>query len=166
MNRFRNYVLTAAGFAVLATVVGVFSAGPAIAQLAKAALVKNVDEKGRVPWQLTLTTNSCPFPGCFITFPAVPAGKRLVIEYGSGLVQQTSSTLSLPAFVLLNEGAFPQARLGPFVPNVSPQSAWILSATLLYYVEEGRSPQILSSSATPVSYVEATISGYLIDKSI
>ncbi len=54
MNRFKNYVLMAAGFAVLVMTVGVFSAGPAIAQAVRAALVSNVDEPGRIPYSVAI----------------------------------------------------------------------------------------------------------------
>ena len=72
MNRFKNYVLTAAGFAVLVMTVGVFTAGHAIAQAVRAALVQNRDEPGRQPFTLTALSDS--------PFWQVPAGKRYVIE--------------------------------------------------------------------------------------
>ncbi len=49
MNRWKNYVWMAAGVAAL-TVVGAFTAKPLLAQI-KAALVQNVDEPGRIPYQ-------------------------------------------------------------------------------------------------------------------
>src|SRR5579871_4114317 len=88
MNRFRNCVLMAAGFAVLALVVGVFSAGPAIAQAVRAALVLNVDDPGRIPYDVRgfcsithASDSDCP------AGPKVPAGKRLVITHVSGVVR-------------------------------------------------------------------------------
>ena len=42
MNKFKNYLLMAAGFAVLAAVVSAITAGPAIAQAVKTALVHDV----------------------------------------------------------------------------------------------------------------------------
>src|SRR5271169_2061592 len=50
MGRFRNYIVMATGFAFLIAVVSGITAGPAIAQIVKAALVKNVDEPGRSPF--------------------------------------------------------------------------------------------------------------------
>src|ERR1035441_147578 len=76
MNRLRNYVLMAAGLAVLVMVVGVFSAGPAIAQAVRAALVSNVDDPGRIPYQIL---GSCFFSGtteCHSNLPQVPARMR------------------------------------------------------------------------------------------
>ena len=49
MNRFKNYAMMAAGFTVLAAVIAGITAGPAIAAAVKAALIKNVDERGRSP---------------------------------------------------------------------------------------------------------------------
>ena len=44
--------LMAGGFALVGVVVGAFTAGPAIAQAVRAALVSNVDDPGRVPYQV------------------------------------------------------------------------------------------------------------------
>jgi hypothetical protein len=90
MNRFRNYVLMAAGFAVLVLVVGVFSAGPAIAQAVRAALVSNVDEPGRIPYHIPIALSGDCMLGCIgVASPKqgrVPAGKRLVITNVTGQV--------------------------------------------------------------------------------
>jgi hypothetical protein len=90
MNRLKNYVLMAAGFAVLMITVGVFTAGHAIAQAVRAALVSNVDEPGRIPY---VANSSCDFQSgdhddCAASFPSVPAGKRLVITHVSGLLRE------------------------------------------------------------------------------
>ncbi len=79
MNRFKNYLWMAAGFTVLALAISAFTPGSALAQIVKAALVKNVDEPGRVPYQ---SENSCSDPfTCAIEFSIVPANKRLVAQY-------------------------------------------------------------------------------------
>lgn len=95
MNGFKNYFWMAAAFAVLAMVVGVFSAGPAIAQAVRAALVSNVDDPGRIPYRIELrplinhqdcTAQLTDFAGYQIDAPPVPAGKRLVITNVSGRI--------------------------------------------------------------------------------
>lgn len=99
MTRFRSYVLTAAGFAVLVMVVGIFAAGPAIAQAVRAALVSNVDDPGRIPYQYG---GDCSFyndTSCFVQGQPVPAGKRLVITHVSGDVSENlpGGSLILPS---------------------------------------------------------------------
>jgi hypothetical protein len=65
----------------LLAVIGKFYAEPLWAQ-ARAALVKNIDERGRVPFQATGACSAPSFPGsCDVIFSAVPSGKRLVIEH-------------------------------------------------------------------------------------
>lgn len=99
MNRFKNYVLMAAGFAVLVMTVGVFTAGHAIAQAVRAALVSNVDEPGRIPY---VANSSCDFSrgfhdNCGASFPQVQNGKRLVITHVSGLL-----SVDLPGGTLIS----------------------------------------------------------------
>jgi hypothetical protein len=72
MNKFKNYIWMAAGFVVLAAVVSGVTVAPAVAQMVKAALVRDVDNPALQPVAIPLTD----------TFK-VPSGKRLVIEYVS-----------------------------------------------------------------------------------
>ena len=59
-------------------------ARPAIAQI-RAAVVKNIDEKGRIAYQASVPCiPDPPSPACNAVFPVVPANKRLVIEYVNG----------------------------------------------------------------------------------
>src|SRR5437868_3030599 len=69
MNKFKNYVVMAAGFAVLAAVISGVMAAPAIAALAKAAVIQNRDEPARQPFLIVGNSG------------IVPAGKRYVIEH-------------------------------------------------------------------------------------
>ena len=167
MKRFQGYVAIASGLALLSTVIGLLSAGPAIAQVVRAALVKNVDEKGRSPWSATRDLFPCPPGGCTLSLPPIPAGKRLVIEYISGFViVNTPSTQ--PVTVELTVSFVPVAFLPVSFSTVSADTAWIVSSKILAYAEEGTTPQVLvgtSGDAAP-GFVGFVVSGYLIDKSI
>ena len=78
MNGLKNNLLIAAGFTVLIAVVGGISAGPAIALAVKAALVKNVDEPGRSPYQ---SHSICVGTGdCRSNFVGIPQNTRLVVQ--------------------------------------------------------------------------------------
>lgn len=166
MNRLRNYILMAAGFAVLVIVVGVFSAGPAIAQAARAALVSNVDDPGRIPY---MVTEICGFTGvdqhCIINTPAVPAGKRLVVTHVSG---QLIENLPGGAYIELTisnprHGSvyLPVTYMGTGFHNffVFDQPELIFGdagEVLTLRVEMGGNPDVASS----VTY---TVSGYMLD---
>jgi len=91
----------AAGFVVLAAVVSGIAAAPAVAQLVKAALVQNVDEPGRNPFQVDLpigsTAPGCGVSLCSIPIPGgftVPSGKRLVITNITGQVFTTNGNVA------------------------------------------------------------------------
>src|SRR5215475_13967952 len=80
-----NKLLIGATALVLLGTLGHFGARPLLAQI-RAALVKNIDEQGRTPYQ---SSQSCNTPGntvCSADLTPVPAGKRLVIQHVSGLV--------------------------------------------------------------------------------
>ena len=80
----KNKLLNFAGALAALAILGHFYAKPLLAQV-RAALVKNVDEHGRVPYQQS--TGCSPSPSnCEALFPAVPSNRRLVIEYVSALV--------------------------------------------------------------------------------
>jgi len=88
MKRLQNYVWMA-GFAVLVSVISAVTTAPTIAQAVKAAVVKNVDEPGRSPYH---ASGSCVVGTlCTITFPAVPANKRLVVQYVSADLQSNNA---------------------------------------------------------------------------
>lgn len=79
----KNRLLTFAGALGIITVLGHFYAKPLLAQV-RAALVQNVDEKGRNFYQVT---GSCDVADigqpCWVRFPAVPPNMRAVIEHVS-----------------------------------------------------------------------------------
>ncbi len=96
----KHRLLTFAGALALLAVLGKYYATPLLGQV-RAALVKNIDEKGRIAYQ---AGGSCAAAhpgsvGCTVTFPPVPLGKRLVIEYVSAPV--ASNTLG-PMVAALN----------------------------------------------------------------
>src|SRR5262249_32254810 len=67
------------------------------------AIVSNMNDPGRIPYQSTLMTTPQTCPGgineCLFTFPAVPAGHRLVIQHVSGFIQAAPG--AVPGMVAL-----------------------------------------------------------------
>jgi hypothetical protein len=168
MNRFRNYILMAAGFAVLVMVVGVFSAGPAIAQAVRAALVLNVDDPGRIPYEFS--GGGCQFVGsaCSITLPTVLAGKRLVITHVSGYVPT-----NLPAGTLVQVFVFDEVSgHGAFHPVTFSgsrlgQNYFVFDQQELIFVDAGKQPFVgfALGDLPPGTGFEpfVNVSGYLLD---
>src|SRR5215469_4263032 len=89
------------------------------------ALTSSVDDPGRIPYQARLSSNDCVSNGgCIITPPAVPAGKRLVIQHAAletfvALTTRTGATFVELFFALTPVGteqllsAFQVPILGP-----------------------------------------------------
>jgi hypothetical protein len=123
MNRWENYVWMAAGAAAL-TVVGAFTAKPLLAQI-KAALVQNVDEPGRIPYQSSAVfaqgSPGCAGPGCFsctgtfcaLSFTQIPSNKRLVVTGVFGKVYVNTPGVLEP-IQLLVAGVGPLCLFLPF----------------------------------------------------
>jgi hypothetical protein len=163
MNRFKNYVLTAAGFAVLVMTLGVFTAGHAIAQAVRAALVQNRDEPGRQPFTLT----SFPNDGSW----QVPAGKRYVIEsFGMNCVVDSANGGAL-GDVAIYFGSLESHAPAPHSIdyNGGPgEIVWVTSATTRLYAEpttyislQGKSNYFASHAV--VHACGGYVSGYSID---
>ena len=166
--------------AVLAALTAV-TRSEAIAQI-RAALVKNVDEPGRTPWE----TRSQFLPnagGCYGTSDCynysegtsyalfdlrpVPAGKRWVVQSATGvLVNGTGRTnnieLGSPRGFLLFDGT-KWAFAGPFNPGVSFGAA-IFSTNLFATFGPGETPFVKVTATPSLSgYSVIVFSGYLID---
>jgi hypothetical protein len=87
-------------FAAIAVVLAL-TCGVAVAQT-RPAIVKNVDEPGRIPYQQFVSATPGPASACGLNFctwffPNVPAGKRLVITdfFGTVSLQPTGRVHSL-----------------------------------------------------------------------
>jgi hypothetical protein len=126
--------------------------GPAIAAAVKAALIKNVDEPGRAPFQFG---GACTGDPCIINLPAVPANQRLVIKYVSFFIQATG-----PAYVQIAVGG----NLAYLGGVSSGPNASLVSQQLTVFADGGSGPQVIvhGSSGTAVGNVV----GYLVDLTI
>jgi hypothetical protein len=167
MNRFRNYVLMAGGFAVLVLVVGVFSAGPAIAQAVRAALVSNVDDPGRIPYRVveSFSQQDCEF-GCQGGAPLVPAGKRLVITNVSG---DLSTTVPGGTWISLTIGQFFSHHASvPMISSGSTQGTnfFGFNQQVLIVIDPGDGLNAIvfnGGGAGHITSAVITLSGYLLD---
>ena len=71
----KKKVFLAAGGLTLVTALGHFGAKPLMAQI-RAALVKNIDERGRSPYTVMSPCTVGETSECTASFPQVPANKR------------------------------------------------------------------------------------------
>jgi hypothetical protein len=163
----KHRLLTFAGALALLAVLGKFYAVPAIAQAVRAAVVKNIDERGRTPYQTILLCNglnSCVSAAGI----AVPAHSRLVIEHVSGFAQFPESQQING--ILLTSSASRSYIVATFLEDYGGLYNYGFDQPHLFYVEAGDAPVLqLFVSGAPVNghYAEAQcqISGYIVDLS-
>lgn len=151
-----------AGALALLAVVGKFYAAPAMAQAVRAAIVQDRDQRGRNLYQSTLNCQNATNP-CVIAFPAVPAGKRLIVEHVTALaVMPAANTL---ADVELRGGSiFQFLPLTANLANFAGQFEYTTNQPVLAAYNAGEIPNVDAFSTSGAQFtVLATISGYMID---
>jgi hypothetical protein len=138
------------------------------AQAQKAALVENIDEPGRNPYQASVIFNqdptNCTQFVCTADFPAVPAGKRLVITYASALYGLTSGGSAPNVALTIDGNIFGTRALLP-VPQPDGFNTYIVGSPITFYVDAGHQPTLLLGGqfVSPVSIsAQASVSGYLV----
>jgi hypothetical protein len=126
--------------------------------------VRNVDEKGRVPYMQTAFQNCSPASGlCDMNFAAVPAGKRLVVEHVSANIGLNPGSGLNATFLAAPGGMFfslpGRAMATPTLIGVNEQ--------VLAYYEAGQAPlyRLAFAAVGDSGVVSAVISGYLVDLS-
>lgn len=155
----KNRLATIAGALALIAVLGKYYAAPAIAQVVRAAVVKNIDEKGRVSY---VATANCPVPvaniSCSAAFPPVPANKRLVIEYVNAEFNKTSGFDPSAAISFIGEDNLNRRFVLPTFLRVGASNFGV-SSPVLIYVEPGR----IVTFDVFGSVSQAYLTGYLVD---
>jgi hypothetical protein len=162
----KNRLLTLAGALALLAVVGKFYALPAIAQTVRAALVKNIDERGRNPFVYNFSCS--PTPGyCFATGAPIPAGTRLVVENINIFVSyaSTASVVRTALGVTTALTRLHDVTGGTVTDQGNGQSIYALNANLIDYIEAGESPSLLLSmkGSTAGAIFFGAVTGYLVN---
>jgi hypothetical protein len=155
--------------AIAASQSGAWNVGIAGNSAANPLNVKNVDERGRNPYQERLTCFTGPGNAgrCTAVGSAVPPNKRLVIEHvsaalvtdtGKGIEETEIGNSSLEQFLF--------SRLENFnIPGA--RDTYYVNEQVLLYVESGQQPYFRAKTATFSSIsVTASISGYLVNLGI
>ena len=170
MERFKNYVWMAAGFMILATAISAFVPGSALAQIVKAALVKNVDEPARIPYFVSAKPTCNSTNGCFVAGPIVGANKRVRVTRLEGMFfSQTGAIL----FYLSKNNDFSPVLMFQAFPIPATVFGNVLSFNqeVDFYFEAGQTPYLgvasdPSSSFSNNSDNRLTITGYIVDLTI
>jgi hypothetical protein len=160
----KNKLFTLAAALTLAAVIGSIYAAPALAQVIKAALVKNIDEKGRAPFERVVHciggTPTCTINPIF----TVPNDRRLVLEHISSRISVNTGGIQVMRIIdsTFRNRAFPVAQL----QTTHPQIQYAVNAAVLNYFEAGDTVGVNIESDTPLTgnvQADVTISGYLVD---
>jgi hypothetical protein len=147
MNTIKRFVWFAAGLAAVATVLTVGTERGAIAQVVRAALVRNQDEPGRNPYSQNA---ACFGSGCNLTFSPVPAGERLVVTFVNAAISGSGGA------PLLLGG---HGQDGRYFATANSSQAIVNTPVVAYY-DAGETP-ILTCSCSSL-LIESTLSGYYV----
>ncbi len=142
----------------------------AISYAQKPALVENVDERGRVPYQQTVTATCLTIDqSCVAKFPPIPAGYRLVVTYITGSFQSAEARTGLYA-ELYGTLPLPGSTGNDYVPMILVMNSmgyatggyvYILSTPLSYYLNAGDTPVLFLQNGF-TSQLRASLVGYLV----
>jgi hypothetical protein len=159
----KNRLWTLAGVLALLAVLGKFYAAPLVAQV-RATLVQDRDSRARNLYQAVNNCFNVTSP-CQITFAAVPAGKRLIIEQVSAIVTlPTVAGDALDAVELRGASVFQFLPLVPAPGNFGGQVQYVTNQTVLAAYDAGQVPEVDTFVASGSTFTTlASISGYMID---
>lgn len=173
MTRISNSILSygavalAAGALTLALPQAAHAVAAALVQVTNTAanpvINQNVDSPGRSPYVQSAACSSSSSNTCFATFPAVPANKRLVVQY-------IASSVNTPTPLLVADFVPPGGNV-PVVHTLQSTDGqgnyyYVASQPCLYFLEAGQQPLFnMSAQAGGVESLNGnvTVTGYLVD---
>jgi len=165
-SKMKNKLLMLAGTLAVVAVLGKFYAVPALAQAVRAAVVKNIDEPGRTPFEDAGISN-CDAKGlaCGLDYAPVPANKRLVITYVTGQIVTKGNNQTIQSIHLMTArfGAntyFPALIQG--FDQVTLSRYWAIAQPILAFAEAGSTPEI-AVFGTGIYEADFKITGHLVD---
>lgn len=124
------------------------------------------------PFSVDVVGN-CNDVNCFIDFPAVPAGKMLVIKHVSTIARPNAGAIfdfaQLVASNTETDGigtrfTFPMTRIGLAGSSVLVDT-YGANGPVLAFVREGQIPRLTLTThvSGPILFAQGTLSGYMID---
>ena len=157
----KNRLLTFAGALALLAVLGKFYAPPLMAQV-RAAMVQDVDQPARAPFQVTVPINITNFT---YTPVVIPAGKRLVVDYisMSGAAQTAGADIQ-PIIIFSSSVAGNPSCLyyiGPQQSGTTPGQYYHTEKTTIFADSLSVSPAFAGFAPTFMAF-NVVISGHLV----
>ena len=147
MRRIKRLAWFVAGLTAVALVVTLATESRAIAQVVRAALVRNQDEPGRNPYSQNA---GCFGKNCSLTFPPVPAGQRLVVTFVNAVAEGSDGGI-------LQLGGHGQDYRYLTTPNAT---AAVVNSPVLAYYDAGETPTLTCICESTV--LGSTLSGYFV----
>ena len=136
----------------------------AIAQAARAVLMKSADEPGRSPYMSTsVTPVRCEGFGfvCRFEFAPVPAGKRLVVTHFGGTIEPSlvanTNRLAQLSTVANETDHYPMISTG-YIPGLQKE---IWNQPVVFFIEGGQTPVV--KVFPPSIDNRFRLTGYLVD---
>jgi hypothetical protein len=134
---------------------------------------KNVDERGRIPYQVVLNCDGDGMPDCINTGSVVGPNKRVVIEHVNAQVTVSTGHLLSALALGTSSGAATQVLPAHIVggPGTSQpdRDIYYVNEQVLLYVSSGAAVNISGMSAGSGGFgfsIAATVSGYIVDLGI
>jgi hypothetical protein len=168
---------------VTLSVLGLYGPDNANAQV-RPAVVKNVDEAGRIPFQFFLDARrgdpECGVNYCSFYLPAVPANKRLVITNVAMTITLDSTAVVQRLRLFLYDASYNIVSqfTVPYNPNYYPADPisannprrYVVNEQLLWFIEAGQRPLVdfhTTGGSLDTSWPNSfLITGYLVDLSM
>lgn len=143
--------------------------------------IRNLDSEGRQPYVAAAhdavgsSSNRCAAVGCDLMFPAVPAGKRLVIKHVTVRLASAKKMLGGELYLIPTSPPGAQNNLisvflaAPYVVPANGSSLFtdwsIISQEIFATVEAGVQPllAVTLDLAAPFDGLSASLTGYLVD---
>ena len=152
----KRFLWFGAGLAAVAVAITLGTESRAIAQVVRAALVRNQDEPGRNPYFETRSA-LCMNGGCEIVFSPVPAGERLVVTFVSADCCQFGPPPRLLQLIK------PTQENQGFPMFASDEITAYTTSPDVVYFEAGETPIMFTSlSSTGGGTLDGTLSGYFV----
>jgi hypothetical protein len=139
------------------------AAGPAAAQPIKAAVVKNVDEPGRVPHSVNFNCSAQNVVNCISPGPAIPTGKRFVVQFVSAYFETPNPGLGYMTIIKSTGllAALPATSGG----LLNGLTRYTISQSITGFIDAGQTWEVNLYFGANAS-ASLVITGYLVDLSI
>lgn len=162
----KNKLLTLVAILAVIGLLGKFYAVPAVAQAVEAALVQYRDSPPRQPFTIRGTFAPSPIEKIQpISFPAVPAGKRMIVTSVAGTVNIVLPSTEMCIMAMTTNTGFESYQLLPLTSNFASKGVNTYSGTTALHLplDPGDTGTVGFTSVQPFQSATVIFTGYFID---